>query len=162
MTAEPDPPLTVPLPGAARGGPVSHAIFRVARLHKMAAGRLLRSAGLHPNQELLMMRLWDAGPQRQVDLAALLDADSATTTRMIQRLERAGFVRRIPSTSDRRVTYVEPTPASMGLRREVERIWTELEERTVGHLDDDERATALRVLGELEANLAGRPDRPST
>lgn len=51
--------------GSARGSdgplaelaPVSHAIFRVARLHKMLAGRLLRHVGLYPNQELVMMRL---------------------------------------------------------------------------------------------------------
>jgi hypothetical protein len=30
------------LPEAARRGPISHAIFRVARLHRMLAGQVLR------------------------------------------------------------------------------------------------------------------------
>jgi len=38
----------VPIPAAAHGGPISHAIFRVARLHRMIAGNLLRRVGLHP------------------------------------------------------------------------------------------------------------------
>ena len=150
---------SVPLPAAARGGPISHAIFRLARLHRMTAGQLLRRTGLHPNQELLMMQLWDAGPQRQADLVAVLDSDSATMTRMIQRLERAGFVRRLPSAVDRRVVIVEPTAASLALRREVEQVWGRLEELTVQGLDDEDRAQALTLLERLERNLGQWADR---
>lgn len=153
---------TVPVPSGAHGGPVSHAIFRLARLHKLTAGHLLRRLGLHPNQELVMMRLWDVGPQKQSDLAEVMESDSATITRTVQRLERAGFVRRTPSTTDRRVTIVEPTDASHSLRREVEQVWNDLEAQTLGDLDDDERAEVLRILGRLESNLAGpaEPRRP--
>ena len=31
---------TVPMPAAAQGGPISHAIFRVARVHRKIAGQL--------------------------------------------------------------------------------------------------------------------------
>jgi MarR family transcriptional regulator, organic hydroperoxide resistance regulator len=150
----------LPVPWGAHGGPVSHAIFRLARLHKLTAGQLLRRVGLHPNQELVMMRLWDAGPQKQSDLAEVMESDSATITRTVQRLERAGFVRRTPSTTDRRVTIVEPTAASHSLRREVEQVWNDLEARTLGDLDDDDRAEVLRVLGRLESNLAGPSEPP--
>lgn len=156
---------SVSLPAAAHDGPISHAIFRLARIHRMSAGQLLRPIGLHPSQELLMMQLWDGGPQRQTDLVAMLDSDSATITRTIQRLERAGFVRRRPSTSDRRVTIVEPTGASQALRREVERVWSRLEELTVDGLDADERRVALQVLERLEANLgrvAAEQERPAS
>ncbi|MGV9763641.1 hypothetical protein [Micromonospora tulbaghiae] len=43
----------------------------------MLAGQLLREVGLHPGQELLMMRLWDSGPLRRTDLADEFDTDSA-------------------------------------------------------------------------------------
>ncbi|OOC54910.1 MULTISPECIES: MarR family winged helix-turn-helix transcriptional regulator [Nocardiopsis] len=138
----------------AGAGPVSHAIFRVARIHKLLAGQLLREVGLYPGQELLMMRLWDEGPQRQTDLVAVLDADAPTVTRSVRRLERAGFVRRSPSPTDGRVTIVEATSASMGLRQAVERIWADLERMTVADMDDDRREGVLRALGELERNLS--------
>ncbi len=144
---------TVPAPAAARGGPVSHAIFRLARIHRMVAGQLLRRIGLHPNQELLMMQLWDMGPQSQSDLVIALDSDSATMTRTIQRLERAGFVRRSRSESDRRVVVVEPTAASQALRHEVELIWRRLEEMTLRGMDDGERDEARQVIERLEENL---------
>ncbi|MGW7523297.1 MarR family winged helix-turn-helix transcriptional regulator [Streptomyces sp. NPDC054783] len=144
---------TVPVPGAASGGPVSHAIFRLARLHRMFAGQLLRRIGLHPGQELVMMHLWELGPQRQADLVRLMDSDAATMTRTVRRLEQAGFVRRRPDPTDRRASLIEPTVASHALRREVERVWSQLEDISTAGLSDDERTAALHTLERLEQNL---------
>jgi DNA-binding MarR family transcriptional regulator len=146
-------PAGVPLPAAALGGPISHAIFRVARLHRMMAGNLLRRVGLHPGQELVMMYLWELGPQRQTDLIRLLDSDAATMTRTIRRLEHAGFVRRTPSADDKRAYLIEPTAAGRALRPQVEQIWNQLEEFAVGDVGDRERQTIRRVLEDLEERL---------
>jgi len=62
----------------------------------------------------------DDGPQRQADLVKVLDSDAATMTRTVQRLERAGFVRRRPSPTDRRAVIVESTTAGHALRTQVE------------------------------------------
>ncbi|MFI1629043.1 MarR family winged helix-turn-helix transcriptional regulator [Streptomyces noursei] len=145
---------TVPVPAAAGGGPVSHAIFRLARIHRMLAGQLLRRIGLHPGQELVMMHLWELGPQRQTDLVRLLDSDAATMTRTVQRLEQAGFVRRRRSPTDKRATLVEPTAASHALRREVEQVWTHLEDLSTAGFSAAERTAALHTLERLERNLA--------
>ncbi|WP_327703744.1 MarR family winged helix-turn-helix transcriptional regulator [Streptomyces decoyicus] len=145
---------SVPVPTAAHAGPVSHAIFRVARLHRMIAGQLLRPLGLHLGQELVMMHLWELGPQRQTDLVRLVDSDAATMTRSIKRLENAGFVRRRPSPDDKRAVIIEPTAASQALRREVERIWAELEGASTRDLTPDQQAETLHALQRLEDNLA--------
>jgi MarR family transcriptional regulator, organic hydroperoxide resistance regulator len=144
----------VPAPAAAEVAPISHAVFRVARLHRMLAGPLLRRVGLHLGQEMVMMQLWDRGPQRLSDLARVLDADAPTITRTIQRLERDGFVRRTPCATDKRVTIVEATPASRSLREQVENLWTEVGRITAEGVSADEQAAALRVLERIEANLA--------
>jgi DNA-binding MarR family transcriptional regulator len=146
-------PTSIPVPAAALGGPISHAIFRVGRLHKMMAGNLLRRVGLHPGQELVMMYLWELGPQRQTDLIRLVDSDAATMTRTIRRLEQAGFVRRSPVTGDKRAFLIEPTAASRALRPQVEQIWTQLEQIAVGGVSEREQQTILRVLEGLEARL---------
>ena len=151
--------VSVPVPASAAKGPLSHAIFRVARLHRMHAGQLLREVGLHPAQELVMMQLWGLGPQRQTDLVRLVDSDPATMTRTIQRLESSGFVRRRPSETDRRVTIVEPTAASLALREKVEALWAELEARTVAGFDDDERDELLHALERVELSLAASAPR---
>jgi DNA-binding MarR family transcriptional regulator len=144
----------LPLPAAAAGSPVSHAIFRVARLHRMIAGQLLRGAGLHPGQELVMMQLWDIGPQRQADLVRLLDSDAATMTRTIRRLELAGFVRRRPCATDKRAAIVESTAAGLALRAQVEQAWARLESVTTKTLGDTGSAETLRLLEVIETDLA--------
>lgn len=140
-------------PGAAASGRVSHAIFRVARLHRMLAGLLLRRTGLYPGQELVMMHLWDVGPQRQTDLVKVLDSDAATMTRTVQRLERAGFVRRTRSPTDRRAMIVESTTAGHALRSQVENIWQDLENLTTGTLDPARREQLLDLLTAVERTL---------
>lgn len=150
---DPAAAATVRQPTAAAGGPISHAIFRVARLHRMLVGSLLRNTGLYPGQELVMMHLWDYGEQRQIDLVRVLDSDAATMTRTIQRLERAGFVRRRPDPADARASLIESTSASKHLRADLEEIWQELELLTVGTLDPAQQHAALVSLEALERNL---------
>src|SRR5246127_2415761 len=145
----PSRPTSIPVPATALGGPISHAIFRVARLHKMMAGNLLRRVGLHPGQELVMMYLWELGPQRQTDLIRLLDSDAATMTRTIRRLEHAGFVRRSPCADDKRAYLIEPTAASRALRPQVEQRWNQLEEIVVGGVGERERQMTQCVLESL-------------
>ncbi|MGW6915185.1 MarR family winged helix-turn-helix transcriptional regulator [Kitasatospora sp. NPDC054939] len=143
-----------PLAGA---GDTSQAIARVARLHRATAERLLRPSGLHAGQELLMMMLWDEGPLPQSALIERLGLDASTVTRMVQRLEQAGFVRRRRSESDRRAAVVEATTAARALQDSIAGAWLQLEELTLAGLDEEERATLHRLLGRVEANLAQPP-----
>ncbi|MFF7471310.1 MarR family transcriptional regulator [Streptomyces sp. NPDC008092] len=145
------------LPAAAQGGPVSHALSRVARLHRTAAAGLLRGLGLYPGQELVMMHLWENGPARQSDLIRMLGLDPSTVTKMLQRLEQAGRVRRLPDPADRRAVLVEATESGARLLTEVERVWTALEEESLAGLDPAEREQLLALLGRVEANLCSRP-----
>ncbi|GAA2509304.1 MarR family winged helix-turn-helix transcriptional regulator [Streptomyces gobitricini] len=140
-------------PSAARCGPLSHALSRVARLHRIAAGRFLKEAGIYPGQEFVMMHLWDAGPVRQSELIKVLDLDPSTVTKMLQRLEQTGHVRRSPDPADRRAVLVEATTASCSLHTQVTGAWSRLEEQTLAGLDAHERAELARLLGKVEANL---------
>jgi DNA-binding MarR family transcriptional regulator len=134
-------------------GSISHLVFRVAREHRLVAGQLLREIGLHPGQELVMLTLWDNGPQRQADLVRMLGSDSATITRSVRRLERAGFVTCGPSPEDGRVVVVRPTEAGRALRAGVERVWRRLEELTTAGFSESDDGTTRAVLARLEDNL---------
>ncbi|MGY0055712.1 MarR family winged helix-turn-helix transcriptional regulator [Streptomyces sp. LZ34] len=153
-TADTTGPANVRMPDSVAAGAINHAILRVARLHRMLAGQLLRRVGLHPGQELVMMQLWDRGPQRQTDLVRLLGSDAATMTRTIRRLENAGFVRRRSSTTDKRVTIIEPTAASNALRSEVEQLWMDLETSVAEGMTRAQQAEAIEVLSRIEESLA--------
>jgi DNA-binding MarR family transcriptional regulator len=136
------------------GAPLSSAIFRLARAHKGLATRLLRDAGLRPGQELVLMTLWQHGPQRQVDLINALDSDAPTMARSIARLEKSGLVTRRTSPTDRRAVIVTASDASLALRDKVKAAWATLEHSTVGSLPGERQQAALRLFAALEMNLA--------
>ncbi len=150
-------------PTAALSGPVSHAVSRVARLHRIAAGKALRGVDLYPGQELLMMHLWDRGAVRQTELIRALDLDPSTVTKMLQRLEQTGHVRRRPDPADRRAVLVEATDESCALHTAVRAAWGSLEEHTLAGLEPAERTELVRLLAKVEENLcretADCPDR---
>ncbi|WP_306326562.1 MarR family winged helix-turn-helix transcriptional regulator [Streptomyces venezuelae] len=148
-----DPACTETTPSAARGGPVGIALARVARMHRLAAGRRLRELDLYPGQEMMMMRLWDCGPVRQSELIQSLGLDASTVTKMLQRLEQCGHVRRGPDPADRRAVLVEATEEGRSLRTGVEGVWTDLEKVSLNGLDPAERAELARLLGLVADNL---------
>ncbi|WP_432145187.1 MarR family winged helix-turn-helix transcriptional regulator [Streptomyces sp. bgisy084] len=135
------------------GTPMSTALFSAARVHRIAAGNLLRDTGLYPGQELLMMRLWREGEQRQADLIKTLGLDPSTVTKMLKRLEQSGFVTRAQSATDRRAVVVRPTRAGQALRERVEQAWRELEKATTAGLTREERDIVMRLLGHITENL---------
>lgn len=139
------------------GAPMSEALFRAARVHRILAGSLLRNTGLYPGQELLMMQLWERGEQRQADLIKTLGLDPSTVTKMLQRLEQSGFVTRKPSPNDRRAVVVSPTRAGQALRDQVRKAWCDLEQVTAAGFTETEYQQAMQVLARIEANLTTPP-----
>lgn len=134
--------------------PLSHAVFRLARLHKSLAAQLLRDTGLRPGQELVLMTLWEAGPQRLVDLVQTLGTDAPAMTRSIARLEKAGLVARSRSPLDGRAVIVQATDASLSLRPQVDAAWARLEKLTTGAASEQRQAELLDALRDLESHLA--------
>jgi DNA-binding MarR family transcriptional regulator len=59
------------------------------------------------------------GPQRSVDIAEELQVNPSTGTRMCDRLVRKGLIKRLRSTSDRRVVRLRLTPAGQDIVEQV-------------------------------------------
>jgi len=72
--------------------------------------RRLASLDLTHAQWSPLLRLHTTGPSTVVELARWLQMDPGSTTRLLDRLERKALVRRMRSTTDRRVVHVEITP----------------------------------------------------
>jgi DNA-binding MarR family transcriptional regulator len=69
---------------------------------------------LSTTQALMLRVLADHGPLRLGTLAVLMGTTSATASRTVDVLERAGFVRRVRDPLDGRGVTVEVTPAGRG------------------------------------------------
>jgi MarR family transcriptional regulator, organic hydroperoxide resistance regulator len=139
----------VAVPGTAILGPISYCILRAAKSHRALAASLLRPLGLHAGQETLLMQLWDENPQTQTQLINDLQLDASTVTKMVQRLERQGLVRRSVSKADGRAVDVGLTADGMALRSKVKRMWGDLEVLSLKHLTEDERLTLADLLGKV-------------
>jgi DNA-binding MarR family transcriptional regulator len=148
---------------AEQEGPTVHAIFRLSRMNKTMIGGHLRRLGLAPGQELLLLQLWERDECTQSDLVERLGLDPSTVTKMLQRLERDGWVRRSRSGDDGRATIVVLTDAGRDLRCHVTALWHDLELQTLGALSGTERAQLLALLRKVEWGLhasAGEAESP--
>jgi DNA-binding MarR family transcriptional regulator len=97
------------------------ALMRASRAFVGLAARSL--AGIDGDVTLPQFRalvvLAERGPQRSVDIAEELRVNPSTGSRMCDRLVRKGLIRRLRSTSDRRVVRLRLTPAGQSIVEQV-------------------------------------------
>jgi len=110
--------------------------FLLAKIHQLGGrifARLLREYGvdqLNPAQGRIMFVLWQEDGIPIKELAKRTQLDKSTLTSMLDRLEQAGLVRRVPSTQDRRTILLQRTQKDRELEdlyvrvsKEMTRIW---------------------------------------
>ncbi|WP_408992713.1 MarR family winged helix-turn-helix transcriptional regulator [Streptomyces sp. 1268] len=78
--------------------------------------RALKDLGLTYSQYLVMLVLWEQGPQPVKAIGERLHLDSGTLSPLLKRLESAGLVRRERSREDERSVVIELTGEGAGLR----------------------------------------------
>ncbi len=91
------------------------AIRQITRAIDMSSKRLVKSAGLTAPQFLVLQTLSVAVPRKPSDIAKEVFLSQATVTSIVDRLSKAGFVRREKSDEDRRVINIYLT--DKGLER---------------------------------------------
>jgi DNA-binding MarR family transcriptional regulator len=147
-------------PRVADAGPLSFAIFSLARVHRGYAGELLRDVGLHPGQELLVMQLLDRDGQTQSELLDAVGLDHSTVSKSLRRMQDAGLLTREPTEADRRVLRVSLTDKGRALREPLEAMWASLERASTGDLDADEAAAFVATAQRIQRSVEGRRRKP--
>jgi DNA-binding MarR family transcriptional regulator len=128
------PAPTPHIPAMAGEGPMSYAIFELARAHRGRAAAMLRKMDLHPGQELLLMHLFDRDGQTQSELLERVGVDHSTVSKALRRMQDAGLLVREPAEHDRRVLVVHLTDKGRAMREPVAAMWRALEEISAQHL----------------------------
>jgi len=75
----------------------------------------------------VLLALWERDGLTQSELTERLNRSPSTITKTVQRLEKAGFVRRGPDESDERISHVYLTDAGRAIRPSVEEVWEKLD-----------------------------------
>jgi MarR family transcriptional regulator, organic hydroperoxide resistance regulator len=82
----------------------------------------LQKLGVTYPQYLVLVVLWERGPQGVGDLASLLRMDFGTLSPMLKRLESKGLVTRRRQATDERRVLVDLTPKGVALRKRTEQM----------------------------------------
>jgi len=94
----------------------------------------------------------DGAPQTR--FAELLEVEPITASRMLDRLERLGWVSRSPDPNDRRVRIVTPTQKTLDAYAFVKATADSVYADALDGLGADERTTLIHALNTIIANLS--------
>lgn len=113
-----------------------------------ASMRMLRESGVTGPQRVALRLVTVAGEIGPTELARQMRHHPATITSILNRLERDGYVQRLPSTEDRRRTVIVATPAGRVLGETSGSIEASVE-RVLGRTEPDDVAACVRVLAAI-------------
>ena len=82
----------------------------------------LRKLGVTYPQYLVLVVLWERGPQGVGELAAVLDMDFGTLSPMLKRVERKGLIVRRRDPADERRVMVSLAPKGTALRKRTQQM----------------------------------------
>jgi DNA-binding MarR family transcriptional regulator len=145
-----------PIPDGA--DPLSYRVFaeflRTMRSHGQLLVRILGGEGAHPGQAFCLRILARHDGMSQSELAERLHVSRPTVTTMLQRMERAGTVRRVVDPQDQRVTRVHLTEAGRTLERDLSATLFAYNARVLDPIPADDRRELARLLGLMADNIS--------
>jgi DNA-binding MarR family transcriptional regulator len=143
--------------GAGRERELVDAVMRASRVMVAVAVRSLAAAGdVSLPQYRVLVLLASRGPQRAVDLAGALGVNPSSATRLIDRLARAGLVRRHRLPTDRRSSRIGLSSTGRDLVAEVNQRRRREFERLLESLPAEQHDLVITALGAV-AEAAGEP-----
>ena len=115
--------------------------------------RRLEGTGVSPAQFRVLARLMASGPRAQNELCELLSISAPSAVKLIDRMERDGWVAREIDAADRRVKRVVPTERTTAVWDELSVHSRELLEQAYAGIDPLEVDMTKRILARIRRNL---------
>src|SRR3954453_14411686 len=136
-----------------RGTPIGLQLARSAKAVSRAFDAALAGAGGSLPAWLVLNALRASEWRSQRELARALGIEGATLTRHLDRLERAGLVRRVPDPGDRRVLRLEITEAGIAAQQQMLGAVIEFNKRLRTGLTEADVEQLRGLLAQLVANV---------
>ncbi|HTU19119.1 MAG TPA: MarR family transcriptional regulator [Gemmataceae bacterium] len=135
------------------------SILRTGDQLQIRLARLLREHGLTPSQYNILRILRGEGkPLPILEIASRTITVVPGITGLIDRLEQAGFVRRVRCEEDRRVIHVVLAERGSTTLAALDEPLDSLHRNLLGHLSQGELKELIRLLEKVREPLAGKDD----
>ena len=146
--------------GIERWTPAWLALIRThARIWDQVEAQMRQDSGLTmPRYDVLMQLDMAGGRLGLSELASAVVLSPSGLSKLLDRMESSGLLRREPDPRDARSTYARITPTGRSLVRKARQrhhVWLQ---RAFGDaLDDRDVADLARIMGRIDAHAAGDP-----
>ncbi|MBI1217628.1 MAG: MarR family transcriptional regulator [Rhodobacteraceae bacterium] len=137
--------------GIERFGLLLHDSARLLRARFEAHGR---SLGLSSAQWRLLTRLSKEGRATQARLAELMEIEPISVSRLVTRMEEAGWVARQPDPNDRRIRVVVPTARTLEALADIRSVAASVYDEAMAGLSQPERQALIASLTVVLNNLS--------
>ncbi len=114
----------------------------------------LKGTGITPTQHRALAHLVALGPLPQSELADHLGITPASGVRLVDRMERDGWVSRQPDPHDGRIKRVVPTQKAFEIWKEISKVGREILVKAYQGLSAEQIETVKSILTRVRQNLA--------
>jgi MarR family transcriptional regulator, multiple antibiotic resistance protein MarR len=127
------------------------------RLYNAVEQRVKAAAGVGAGHFELLRYVRDHPDARVADLASAFAIGVGTTSKIVDRLEKQGWVERRPNPANRRSSLLALTPAGESVVSRAEPVWqTAIQQILGGAVTPDELTALSLALGALRSDLERR------
>lgn len=132
------------------------ALLRTADVVRRYIARVLEPYGITPQQFNVLRILRGAGPEGLPTLAIgeRMIEEAPGITRLLDRLEAKGMVRRQRCPEDRRQVLCHATPQGLELLARIDGAMDRADDDALGRLSDEDKAQLIRLLDAVRASHA--------
>ncbi len=134
---------------------VNHRIATLAILLKRQVFRIIAENNLDitPDQWVVMYCLWQENELTVGDISIRTKKDFANVTRIVDKLEKLGYVRKVKSKKDRRSTHIHILSKADAIKDKVQNCWKESTGLAMQGISELEQQNLIKMIEKIENNV---------
>ena len=134
---------------------VNHRIAILAVLLKRQVFRIIaeNKLGITPDQWVVMYCLWQENELSVGEISNRTKKDFANITRIVNKLEKLGFVSKVKSTKDSRSTNIHILPKADEIKEKLQNCWKVSTDLAMRGITENEKQEFLNIIQKIENNI---------
>lgn len=134
---------------------VNHRIATLAVLLKRQVFRIIaeNKLGITPDQWVVMYCLWQENELSVGEISNRTKKDFANITRIVDKLEKLGYVNKVKSTKDSRSTNIHILPKADEIKKQLQNCWKESTDLAMRGISEKEQQEFISIIERIENNI---------